>query len=40
MIKKYLQVSTGDLRQVKQKICNGIVNQYKEITAKFESEKL
>ncbi|KAG5552486.1 hypothetical protein RHGRI_010537 [Rhododendron griersonianum] len=34
-LKKYLQVSTGDLHQVKNKICLAIENEFKEINAQL-----
>lgn len=40
MIKKYLHVSTGNLREVKEKICLAIENQYKEIKTQLASEKI
>ncbi|XP_058180186.1 uncharacterized protein LOC131298728 [Rhododendron vialii] len=39
-LKKYLQVSTGDLHQVKNKICLAIENEFKEINAQLSSEKI
>ncbi|KAG5527943.1 hypothetical protein RHGRI_028764 [Rhododendron griersonianum] len=39
-LKKYLQVSTGDLYQVKNKICLAIENEFKEITTQLSSERI
>ncbi|KAL7252612.1 hypothetical protein ACSBR1_007225 [Camellia fascicularis] len=39
-LKKYLQVSTGDLHRVKNKICLAIENEYKEIKAQLSSERI
>ncbi|KAL7211540.1 hypothetical protein ACSBR2_014411 [Camellia fascicularis] len=39
-LKKYLQVSTGDLHRVKNKICLAIENEYKEIEAQLSSERI
>ncbi|KAK9734310.1 hypothetical protein RND81_04G130600 [Saponaria officinalis] len=39
-LKKYLQVSSGNLRQVKNKICLAIENEYHEIKTQLESEKI
>lgn len=39
-IKKYLQVSTGDFRQVKDKICLAIANEFQEIKTQLSSEKI
>ncbi|KAH7833238.1 hypothetical protein Vadar_004343 [Vaccinium darrowii] len=40
MLKKYLTVSTGNFREVREKICLAIDNQYNEIKTKIASEKL
>ncbi|XP_077223979.1 protein FAR1-RELATED SEQUENCE 5-like [Tasmannia lanceolata] len=40
MLKKYLQVSIGDFREVKGKICLAIENQFQEIKARLCSEKV
>ncbi|KAF7154067.1 hypothetical protein RHSIM_Rhsim01G0017600 [Rhododendron simsii] len=39
-LKKYLQVSTGDLYQVKNKICLAIENEFKEIMTQLSSERI
>ncbi|KAF7120003.1 hypothetical protein RHSIM_Rhsim13G0144200 [Rhododendron simsii] len=39
-LKKYLQVSIGDLYQVKNKICLAIENEFKEITTQLSSERI
>ncbi|KAK9681505.1 hypothetical protein RND81_10G007300 [Saponaria officinalis] len=39
-LKKYLQVLTGNLRRVKNKICLAIENEYHEIKTQLESEKI
>ncbi|XP_050365479.1 protein FAR-RED ELONGATED HYPOCOTYL 3-like [Argentina anserina] len=39
-LKKYLQVSTGGLREVKENICLVIQNQFQEIKTQLESEKI
>lgn len=39
-LKKYLQVSTGSLHEVKDKICLAIDNQFQEIKAQLSSEKI
>lgn len=39
-LKKYLQVSTGDFHQVKNKICLAIENEFKEIKVQLSSEKI
>ncbi|XP_021840674.2 protein FAR1-RELATED SEQUENCE 5-like [Spinacia oleracea] len=39
-LKKYLHVSTGNIRQVKNKICLAIDNEFQEIKTQVESEKL
>lgn len=39
-LKRYLQVSTGDLRGVKDKICLVIDNEFHEIKARLSSEKI
>lgn len=39
-LKRYLQVSTGDLRGVKDKICLVIDNEFQEIKAQLASEKI
>ncbi|KAM0987652.1 hypothetical protein EV2_012136 [Malus domestica] len=39
-LKKYLQVSTGGLREVKEKICLAIENQFQEIKTQHSSEKV
>ena len=36
LLKKYLQVSTGDLCEVKNKICLAIENQFHEIRHNFQ----
>ena len=38
LLKKYLQVSTSDLCEVKNKICLAIENQFHEIKAQLSSE--
>jgi hypothetical protein len=38
LLKKYLQVSIGDLCEVKNKICLAIENQFHEIKAQLYSE--
>ncbi|KAJ7964071.1 Protein FAR1-RELATED SEQUENCE 5 [Quillaja saponaria] len=40
ILKKYLQVSTGDLSMVKDRICLAIKNQFQEIKAQLSSEKI
>ncbi len=40
LLKKYLQVSTGDLCEVKNKICLAIENQFHEIKAQLLSEQI
>ncbi|XP_030445922.2 protein FAR1-RELATED SEQUENCE 5-like [Syzygium oleosum] len=39
-LKAYLQVSTGDLVEVKKKICLAVENQFQEIKSKLSSEKV
>ncbi|XP_004292626.1 PREDICTED: uncharacterized protein LOC101300598 [Fragaria vesca subsp. vesca] len=39
-LKRYLQVSTGGLREVKENICLAIENQFPEIKTQFASEKI
>ena len=39
-IKRYLQVSTGGLREVKENICLAIENQFQEIRTQLASEKI
>ncbi|XP_024177753.1 uncharacterized protein LOC112183616 [Rosa chinensis] len=39
-LKKYLQVSTGGLREVKENICLAIQNQFQEIKTQLASEKI
>ena len=39
-IKKYLQVSIGNLHQVKDKICLTIKNEFQEIETQLENERL
>ncbi|XP_042754325.1 uncharacterized protein LOC122196071 [Lactuca sativa] len=39
-LKQYLQVSTGDLREVKEKICLAVEHEFNEIKVKLSSEKL
>ncbi|XP_062020976.1 protein FAR1-RELATED SEQUENCE 6-like [Rosa rugosa] len=39
-LKKYLQVSTGALREVKENICLAIQNQFQEIRTQLASEKI
>ncbi|KAG5565701.1 hypothetical protein RHGRI_001574 [Rhododendron griersonianum] len=39
-LKQYLQVSTGDLHQVKIKICLAIDNEFNEIKAQLSSERI
>ncbi|CAN6718572.1 unnamed protein product [Malus baccata var. baccata] len=39
-LKKYLQVSTGGLREVKEKICLAIESQFQEIKTQLSSEKV
>ncbi|KAG5566439.1 hypothetical protein RHGRI_002122 [Rhododendron griersonianum] len=39
-LKRYLTVSTGNFREVREKICLAIENQYNEIKTKIASEKL
>lgn len=39
-LKKYLQVSTGGLREVKEKICLAIEHQFQEIKTQLSSEKV
>nr|XP_011459501.1 PREDICTED: uncharacterized protein LOC105349985 [Fragaria vesca subsp. vesca] len=39
-IKRYLQVSTGGLREVKENICLAIENQFQEIKTQLASEKI
>ncbi|XP_024196958.1 protein FAR1-RELATED SEQUENCE 5 isoform X2 [Rosa chinensis] len=39
-LKKYLQVSTGGLREVKENICLAIQNQFQEIRTQLASEKI
>ena len=40
ILKKYLQVSSGGLSEVKEKICLAIENQFAEIKARLSSEKI
>ncbi|KAG5561998.1 hypothetical protein RHGRI_004888 [Rhododendron griersonianum] len=40
MLKKYLTVSTSNFREVREKICLAIDNQYNEIKTKVASEKI
>ncbi|XP_063939839.1 uncharacterized protein LOC135148514 [Daucus carota subsp. sativus] len=40
VLKQYLYVSTGDIREVKNKICLAIENQYQEIKTRIASEKV
>ena len=39
-LKQYLQVSTGDLRVVKEKICLAVEHEFNEIKVKLSNEKL
>ncbi|XP_050221087.1 uncharacterized protein LOC126671359 [Mercurialis annua] len=39
-LKRYLQVSTGDFRQLKDKICLAIENEFQEIKAHLATERL
>ncbi|XP_021770208.1 protein FAR1-RELATED SEQUENCE 5-like isoform X3 [Chenopodium quinoa] len=39
-LKKYLEVSSGDLRTVKEKICHAVDHQYNEIKTQLSSEKI
>ncbi|XP_023752378.2 PKS-NRPS hybrid synthetase cheA-like [Lactuca sativa] len=39
-LKQYLQVSTGDLREVKEKICLVVEHEFNEIKVKLSSEKI
>ena len=39
-LKRYLKVSNGNLRQVKNKICLAIENEFQEIKTQLQSEKL